>query len=86
MNDSNVILLLILAVLLLVAAILKIKLAEKKQSPYSTFWKIQLFVFPVCILLALGLYFTAMKNWVIFLIFFGIVEEMVCWAIRKKQP
>ena len=83
--DQNALLLTVLAVLLLITAFLKLKLAKVNKTPYSLFWKIQLFVFPLCMFLGVGLYFTALKKWVIFLIFFGIIEELICWAIRKKS-
>ena len=85
MNDGNVLLLIVLCLLLILAAVLKIKLAEKKGEPYSLGSKLQLFVFPVLMLLAIGLYWLDHKGAVVVLIFCGIVEEAVCWAIRKKR-
>ena len=84
MNDNNL-LLGLLCVLLILAALLKIKLAEKKGEPYSLGSKLQLFVFPVLMLLAVFLYRLGHKGAVVVLIFVGIIEEAICWMIRKKR-
>ncbi len=84
MNDGNLMLLGVLCLLLVLAAVLKIKLGEKKGEPYSMGAKIQLFIFPVLMLLAVFLYSGGHKGAVVALIFLGIIEEAVCWAIRKK--
>lgn len=85
MSTSDYILLWVVVLLLFISAVLKIKLAEKKGAPYSTPWKIQIFVFPVMLLLVLILLWTGIKNWVLPGIFLGIIEEFVCHFIRKKK-
>lgn len=83
MSDS--VLLLLLTVLLFLGAILKIQLKKKKGSPYSTGWKMQLLVFPVFCLIAWAAFQMGWESLVIPVIFLGIGEEILCWAIRKRQ-
>ena len=85
MSTSDFVLLCIVVVLLFVSAVLKIILAEKKGEPYSLGWKIQVFVFPVMLLLVLILLWAGIKNWVLPGIFLGIIEEFICHLLRKKR-
>lgn len=83
MSDSM--LLLTLTALLFLAAILKIQLKKKQGKPYSAGWTVQLFVFPVLCLMAWAAFRMGRENLVIPTIFLGIGEELLCWAIRKRQ-
>ena len=74
----------VLEVLLLVASVLQILLAEKKKQPRSLGWKVQAFVFPAMLLVGLVLY-TQGKDYIFPLVMLGLVEELVCWGIRQKQ-
>lgn len=84
MSTSDYILLCAIVVLLFVAAVMKIKLGEKKGQPYALGWKIQFFVFPVLLLVVLLLLYFGIGDWVIPGIFIGIIEEFVCHIIRKR--
>ena len=85
MSTMDYILLWVIVILLYASAVMKIKLAEKKQQPYTTFWKVQLFVFPTMMLAVLLLLYFGIRDWVIQGIFLGIIEEFICWCIRKKK-
>ena len=74
----------VLEVLLVVASVLQILLAEKKKQPRSLGWKLQAFVFPAMLLVGLVLY-TQGKDYIFPLVMLGLVEELVCWGIRRKQ-
>ena len=74
----------VLEVLLLVASVLQILLAEKKKQPRSLGWKVQAFVFPAMLLVGLVLY-TRGRDYIFPLVMLGLVEELVCWGIRRKQ-
>ena len=74
----------VLEVLLLVASVLQILLAEKKKQPRSLGWKLQAFVFPAMLLVGLVLY-TRGRDYIFPLVMLGLVEELVCWGIRRKQ-
>lgn len=84
MSTLDYLMLCVIVVLLFVAAVMKIKLAEMKKQPYTTPWKIQIFVFPVLMLVVLILLWTGVRDWVIQCIFLGIIEEFICGVIRKK--
>jgi hypothetical protein len=83
MSDS--VLLLLLTALLFLAAVLKIQLKKKQGKPYSNAWTVQLFVFPVLCLIAWAAFQLGQDSLVIPVIFLGIGEEILCWAIRKRQ-
>lgn len=85
MSTIDYILLWVITILLFLSAGMKIKLGEKKNSPYGLGWKIQLFVFPAVMALVLLCAHLGIHSLVIPGIFFGIIEEFVCWCIRKKQ-
>ena len=74
----------VLEILLLVASVLQILLAEKKKQPRSLGWKVQAFVFPAMLLVGLVLY-TRGRDYIFPLVMLGLVEELVCWGIRRKQ-
>ena len=81
---EDAVLLGVLTGLLLVAAILKIQLKKRQGTPYAAPWMVQLFVFPLLCLIALGAYLLGRKNFVIQVILIGILEEILCWGIRKR--
>ena len=83
MSDSM--LLLTLTALLFLAAVLKIQLKKKQGKPYSNAWTVQLFVFPVLCLIAWAAFQLGHESLVIPVIFLGIGEEILCWAIRKRK-
>lgn len=82
---EDAVLLGLLTGLLLVAAILKIQLKKKQGTPYAAPWMVQLFVFPLLCLIALSAYLLGRKNFVIPVILLGILEEILCWCIRKRS-
>lgn len=84
-NGMDYVLLWAITILLFFSAGMKIKLGEKKNSPYGLGWKIQLFVFPVLMALALICACFGVYTLVIPAIFLGIIEEFICWCIRKKK-
>ena len=84
MDMQDFYLLCVLEVLLVAASVLQILLAEKKQQPRSLGWKLQAFVFPAMLLVGLVLY-TQGRDYVFQLVMLGLVEELVCWGIRRKQ-
>lgn len=75
----------ILTVLLFLAAFMKLILAQKKKEQLTVGWKVQRFIFPVLMLVVLILFQTGIKDWVIQGIFIGIIEELICWGIRKRS-
>lgn len=85
MNGMYWILICVMTILLYCSAVMKIKLGEIKNQPYSTGWKVQLFIFPVMMTVVLGLLYFAVTDLVLPVIFLGIIEEFICWCIRKKQ-
>lgn len=82
MND--LVLLYILTGLLFLAAFMKLGLAAKKQEQVTAFWKVQRFVFPSLMLVVLVLFQLEIRDWVVPVIFLGILEEIIFWFIRKK--
>lgn len=78
-------LLLLLAALLLLGAFLKIKLREKQGKPLSTMWKVQIFLFPCLCLLAGVCLLLGWGDFALPVILLGILEEIVCWAIRRRK-
>lgn len=85
MSAIDYILLWVITILLFFSAGMKIKLGEKKNSPYGLGWKIQLFVFPGLMVVALVCTCFGIYTLVIPAIFLGIFEEFLCWCIRKKR-
>lgn len=77
-------LLAVIVILLFVSSVLRVRLADKKGRPLSLGWRVQTFVFPVMLLLALAL-FMAGTDVVFQLVMLGLLEELVCWAVRRKQ-
>ncbi len=77
-------LLAVIVILLFVSSVLRVRLADKKGRPLSFGWRVQTFVFPVMLLLALAL-FMAGTDVVFQLVMLGLLEELVCWAVRRKQ-
>ena len=78
-------LLLLLGVLLLLGAFLKVKLRDQQGKPLSTMWKVQIFLFP-CLCLLSGLCLLLhWKDFALPVILLGILEEIVCWAIRRRK-
>lgn len=85
MNPLEVVLLWILVVLAFMAAILRIRLAAKQGSPQSLGWKIQEFIFPVLLLAAMVLYQTGTADIVFPAVMLGLLEEIVCVILRRRQ-
>jgi hypothetical protein len=75
----------ILVVLSFAAAGLRVQLAKKQGHPYGPLWTLQGLVFPVLLLLALGLYVTGTADLVFQLVMVGLAEELVCLPIRRKS-
>lgn len=84
MDMQDFYLMCVLEVLLLAASVLQLLLAEKKQQPRSLGWKLQAFVFPAVLLAGLILYWQG-RDYIFQLVMLGLVEELVCWGIRRKQ-
>lgn len=78
-------LLLLLAALLLLGAFLKIKLREKQGNPLAARWKVQIFLFPCLCLLAGVCLLLGWGDFALPVILLGILEEIVCWAIRRRK-
>ena len=74
-----------LGVLLVLAAILKLRLEQKKDAHWPLVWKVQVLIFPVLYLIAATLYCLKIVDWILPVIFLGIVEEIVCFTIRSRQ-
>lgn len=85
MNDFDVILLWILAALGLLNALLRIFLAKKQGNPLSLFWTLELFVFPLLLGVALVLYQTGTADVVFPLVMIGLLEEIICIFLRRKN-
>lgn len=85
MNGIYWICLFVMTILLYFSAVMKIKLGEVKNQPYTTGWKVQLFLFPGIMTVALVLLYFSIADLVLPAVFLGIIEEFVCWCIRKKQ-
>lgn len=85
MSRWDMILLWVITLLLFLSAGMKIQLAKKKNQPYTTGWKIQIFLFPVIMAVVLALLYLTQLDLVIPAIFFGIIQEIICWGIRKKH-
>lgn len=81
---SDVGLLGILTAGLLLTAVLRILLAEKKKQPLGLGWKLQTFVFPVLMGLALVLWGLG-RDHVFSLVVLGLVQELVCWLVRRRR-
>ncbi len=81
---DDIVLLWILAVLLLVAAFMRIALADKKKQPLSLGWKIQAFLFPAAIIVSAVCLQTG-RDYVFAVIMLGLLEELVCFFLRKKR-
>lgn len=85
MNPLDVVLLWILVVLAFAAAILRIRLADKQGNPQSMGWKIQEFIFPALLLAAMVLYQTGTADIVFPAVMLGLLEEIVCVILRRRQ-
>lgn len=85
MNDFDVVLLWILAALGLLNALLRIFLAKKQGNPLSLFWTLALFVFPLLLGVALVLYQTGTADVVFSLVMIGLLEEIICIFLRRKN-
>lgn len=74
-----------LGILLVLAACLKPKLAEKKGTPWPLAWRVQVMVFPAIYLIALALYFLRIADLILPAILLGILEEIIFFMVRKRQ-
>lgn len=81
---SDVVLMLLLEVLLLTAAVLKLALWKKQGKQVSRWTKLQVFLFPGAFLLAMLCFLMGKGDWCVPVILLGILEEILCWSIRKK--
>ena len=85
MNTFDIILLWLLAALGLVNAFLRIALSKKQGAPLSRFWMCELFIFPLLIITALVLYQTGTADMVFPLVMLGLLEEIVCIFLRRRN-
>ncbi len=85
MNPSDLTLLWLLTALALAAAILRILLARKKGQPQRLFWAIQELIFPGLLLLSLVLWQAAGTDLVFPAVMLGLLEEIVCIFLRRRQ-
>lgn len=85
MNPFDVVLLWILVVLAFAVAVMRILLAKKQGKPLSLGWRIQEFLFPVLLLAALVLYQTGTADIVFPAVMLGLLEEIICMVLRRKQ-
>ena len=73
-----------LLVLGFLEAVMRIRLAKKQNKPLALGWKIQGFVFPAVIALAILLYFLGID--VLFpAVLVGLGQELICGLIRKRR-
>lgn len=84
MDKADLILLGLLTALSFAAAALRILLAQKQGSPLPLVWRIQSFVFPAALLLALVLFLFGIEGPVLPLVGLGLLEEIVCGVVRRK--
>lgn len=85
MNTFEIVLLWLLAALGLVNAFLRIALSKKQGAPLSPFWKCELFIFPLLLIIAMVLYQTKAADVVFPLVMLGLLEEIVCIFLRRRK-
>ena len=85
MNTFDIILLWLLAALGLINAFLRIALSKKQGAPLSRFWTCELFIFPFLIIASLVLYQTGTADVVFPLVMLGLLEEIICIFLRRRN-
>lgn len=85
MNTLDLALLWVLTALALLNAVMRILLARKKGKNLSAFWCVELFIFPALLGGSLVLYMTGTADVIFPAVALGLLEEIVCIFLRRKQ-
>lgn len=82
---SDKVMIYLIVVLLLIAWVLRFLLAKAKGETRHPIWVLQGLVFPIALVIAEIIFETTEKDYMFGVIVFCIVEELICWGIRKKS-
>ena len=85
MNQTDVLLLWLIAILGIAAALMRMSLRKKQGKPMSLLWKVQSLVFPALVILALALYMTGTADAVTQLILAALAQEIVFGILRRRK-
>ena len=84
MDMADALMLGAMVVLGFATAVMRIRLGEKQNKPLRTFWKVQSFLFPVIILLALGLFLLGI-DMLFPAVLIALAEELICGYFRRRE-
>ena len=82
---SDKVMVYLIVILLLGAWVLRFFLAKARGETRHPIWILQGLIFPAAVLAAEIIYEATGRDHMFGVIFFCIVEELICWGIRRKH-